>query len=275
MSILFATIRSLFALAALVLPLTGHAAISDFYGSWDVSFRGADAGTCSIVISGYSATEARISGTCRSSVYGSATSGAGFISATGALSFRGGASDVSFSGSIQGNSGSGTWLNTDGDSGTWSMTRSGSTSTATPGFTLSQGIIPAGNVTVLATGNLSSQTLNVDIKIADIFASTFSADGYNVYVAALVPGELVGQTGGSSRWFVKVPSETWEPMGDPIKAFLSNVAVSSQDQRVRLSILSNTNLLALVGTEIYIGYGTSSSEMIQNRRYRGVFDVQP
>lgn len=51
--------------------------------------------------------------------------------------------------------------------------------------------------------------------------------------------------------------------------------MGSQDQRVRVEVLIELNLSSLVGTEIYIGYGTSGEEMIANRRYRGIFDAQP
>ena len=51
--------------------------------------------------------------------------------------------------------------------------------------------------------------------------------------------------------------------------------MSSLGQSVRVQILSNLDLSALIGTEIYLGDGTSGDEMIRNQRYRGVFDVQP
>ena len=56
---------------------------------------------------------------------------------------------------------------------------------------------------------------------------------------------------------------------------MEGVTAGSQDQRVRVEILIEMNLSALVGAEIYMGYGTSGEEMILNRRYRGIFDVQP
>lgn len=102
-----------------------------------------------------------------------------------------------------------------------------------------------------------------------------AAAGYNVYVAALVANERLRLPAGGGTWFVKTQSRAWETLSYPLKAFMEGVAVSSQDQRVRVEILSDLNLSTLLGTEIYIGYGTSGEEMILNRRYRGVFDVQP
>ena len=152
--------------------------------------------------------------------------------------------------------------------------------TAAPGFTLPQGIIPEASVAVEATGTLSSRTLVVRLRIEDIFAQAFAgafaASTYNVYVAALVPPNP-GLGLPAATWFVKkaqtTPDIGWELLSSPIKAFLEGVASSSQF--LEIDILSNLDLSGLVGTEIYVGYGTSDDEMIQNRRYRGVFSVQP
>jgi hypothetical protein len=153
-------------------------------------------------------------------------------------------------------------------------------SIAAPGFTLPQGIIPPTSVIVQPTGTLSNRTLVVLLKIEDIIAQasagSFAASGYNVYVAALVPNERLGQPAGAGTWFVKAQTTQgpgWELLSIPIKAFIAGVVASSQ--LVEIDILSNLNLSGLVGTEIYVGYGTSGDEMIQNRRYRGVFEVQP
>ena len=41
-----------------------------------------------------------------------------------------------------------------------------------------------------------------------------------------------------------------------------------------IEILTNTAINSLPGTEIYIGYGSSDTEMLTAGRYRGVYKVQ-
>jgi hypothetical protein len=43
---------------------------------------------------------------------------------------------------------------------------------------------------------------------------------------------------------------------------------------VQIAILQGLNVTGLVGTEFYIGYGTSDTEMLTSGRYRGVYKVQ-
>lgn len=142
-------------------------------------------------------------------------------------------------------------------------------------FAIENGIIPPENVTVTATGTNDALTVVADLKLADLVAANaFSASRYNVYLAAMVPGEKVGASTGSLAWFQKPKSNVWQALTSPIGAYLENVEVSSQDQRVRIEVVRDTNLSSLVGAEIYIGYGTSDTEMLQSRRYRGIYKVQ-
>lgn len=272
------SVRWLWGLLFAWLPLAGEAALQDWYGGWSVSYAGDDAGNCDVIISQLNATQATITATCRSPALGQFT-GNGVITGTGSLSVTGTLYGVVFSGAIQGNSGSGQWYSAEFNAGgTWTTSRVTVTPAdgiAAPGFTLPQGIIPETSVTIQATGDVYRKTLAVDLKIENIFTQALAASGYNVYVAALVANERIGLPAGGGTWFVKTQIGAWEVLSYPLKAFMESVAVSSQDQRVRVEILSEINLSTLLGTEIYIGYGTSGDEMIQNRRYRGVFDVQP
>lgn len=142
-------------------------------------------------------------------------------------------------------------------------------------FSIENGIIPPENVTVTATGTNDALTVVAELKLADLVAANaFSASRYNVYLAAMVPGEKAGASAGSLAWFQKPKSNVWQALSSPIGAYLENVEVSSQDQRVRIEVVRDTNLSSLVGTEIYVGYGTSDTEMLQSRRYRGIYKVQ-
>ena len=60
-----------------------------------------------------------------------------------------------------------------------------------------------------------------------------------------------------------------------MSAFLSDVALDSQDSIVRTQILQNADLssLELVGASILVGYGTDPDEMARNGRYRTIFTV--
>lgn len=137
------------------------------------------------------------------------------------------------------------------------------------------GIIPAGNAVVSSSGTLTSQNLAVELTLADLVpaaVNAFSAGSYNVYVGALTPAGVAGPT---SAWFMKHPAPRWEALqaGVPLAAFMQNVQASSQDAKVRIEILRDQDLGSLIGTEFYIGYGTSDSEMLQSRRYRGIYKV--
>ena len=41
-----------------------------------------------------------------------------------------------------------------------------------------------------------------------------------------------------------------------------------------IEIVRDTNISTLIGTEVYVGYGTSDTEMLAASRYRGVYKVQ-
>jgi hypothetical protein len=97
------------------------------------------------------------------------------------------------------------------------------------------------------------------------------AAGYNIYVAALAPKGALGLP--SATWFVYPASRAWTALGSPIAAYLEGLAQNATD-KVVISILSGMDVTGLVGTEIYIGYGTSDTEMLTAGRYRGVYKVQ-
>jgi hypothetical protein len=141
-------------------------------------------------------------------------------------------------------------------------------------FTVPTGQLPSAAAQVTATGTYGSAFLKVILDIAKALPATFAASPtYNVYVAALVPGAALGSA--SSQWFVKPKAPgNWGALQTPIAAYLEKVAQIAVNNQVVIDILTNTDISSLVGTEIYIGYGTSSDEMLAANRYRGVYKVQ-
>ena len=84
---------------------------------------------------------------------------------------------------------------------------------------------------------------------AGVDIGVFSTNGLLDAVIARIDGGLWYSTGGA----------------------FSNIGAANQ--RVRLEVISSTDVSGLAGTEIYIGYGTSDAEMLQAQRYRGVYIV--
>jgi len=140
-------------------------------------------------------------------------------------------------------------------------------------YTAPTGAMPAAAVAVAASGSLGSATVAVELDLGKVLSASFAAvSTYNVYVAALVPGRQLGTT--ASAWFVKAANPGWQPLASPIASYLQNVAAGSADQKVVIEIIRDTDISTLIGTEIYVGYGTSDTEMLVEGRYRGVYKVQ-
>lgn len=201
---------------------------------------------------------------------------------------------------LQGNSGQGQWTSTESDpmgtvteSGTWTMTRISPPqpvatnpdrpvappTTTQIEYTAPTGRLPEAAVSTSATGTLGRASLSVTldlsrIPVAGYFAaqSQFAA-GYNVYVAALTPAGVLGLPVAS--WFMLRPiPDGWAMLAFPIAAYLQGIAQSAASSLVSVSILENIDLTALLGSEIYVGYGLDSNEMLAQGRYRGVYIVR-
>lgn len=140
-------------------------------------------------------------------------------------------------------------------------------------YTVPTGAMPAAAAAVAASGTLGSATVAVQLDLGKGLSASFAADStYNVYVVALVPGRQLGTT--DNALFVKAANLGWQPLVSPIASYLQNVAAGSVDQKVVIEIIRDTNISTLIGTEIYIGYGTSDTEMVSAGRYRGIYKVQ-
>ena len=125
-------------------------------------------------------------------------------------------------------------------------------------------------------GTLGNATVTVQLDLSKVLPASFAADtSYNVYVAARVPGRQIGSV--VDAWFVKTKIadlDTWQELTSPIASYLQNVASGSVDQQILIEIIRDSDITTLIGTEVYIGYGTSDTEMLEARRYRGVYIVE-
>jgi hypothetical protein len=144
-------------------------------------------------------------------------------------------------------------------------------------FTVPTGRLPAAAVAVSPSGTFGSATLVVTLDLSQVLAlgsaeqGQFAA-GYNIYVAALAPAGALGLPAAS--WFVLPATHVWTTLSSPIAAFLSGVAQGAATGTVVINILQGLDVTGLVGTEFYLGYGTSDTEMLTAGRYRGVYKVQ-
>ena len=137
-------------------------------------------------------------------------------------------------------------------------------------YGVSDGAMAADAVAVEATGTLGSASLTVSLDVDKALPAAFAASGYNAYVAALVPGRQLGST--SDQFFTF--DGTWQALALPIAPYLQNAVENSVGSKVIVELLRNTDITRLIGSEIYVGYGTSDTEMLVARRYRGVFKVE-
>jgi hypothetical protein len=291
-----------------ILPIAGRAAVSDWYGTWQSSYTGDSSGTCAVIIGTGNASQASVSMSCSSSTGDPPTSSAGFITASGAISLSGSATgssggysvQIGFSGMIQGNVGQGQWtsmtvtpmgLVTMG--GSWTTNRISPPQpvatdpnqlvapapTAQTAYTVSAGRLPEAAVNTSATGTLGRASLSVALDLSKIpLEGSFAAQGqfaagYNVYVAALVPAGVLSLP--NVTWFMLRPTpDGWAMLASPIAAYLQGVAQDAGSPIVQVLILENLDVTALLGSEIYVGYGLDSDEMLAQGRYRGVYIVR-
>ncbi|OGA18140.1 MAG: hypothetical protein A3G25_05500 [Betaproteobacteria bacterium RIFCSPLOWO2_12_FULL_63_13] len=144
-------------------------------------------------------------------------------------------------------------------------------------FTLPTGEMPADAVSVSPSGTFGSATLVVALDLSKVLTGGSSAAQgrfaatYNIYVAALVPGGVLGLS--DATWFVYPATHAWAELASTIDAYLEGIAENAIDTR-EISILQDMDVTGLVGSEIYIGYGTSDAEMLNANRYRGIYKVQ-
>ena len=113
----------------------------------------------------------------------------------------------------------------------------------------------------------STQALQV------VGAQRLARPSYNIYVVALVPGAVTGQHDVPVTVWARGGVSNWGPyLGGPLAAYLSNVAANN-DQALLIDILDSTDLSTALGTRFFLGYGTSTEEMLASGRFRMVYEV--
>lgn len=149
-------------------------------------------------------------------------------------------------------------------------------------FTVTGDGISANNLVVEPTGSGTTQSLNVEVTLADVLGAatvTAAANGrfaeevgeYKVYVAGLVPAGALGLT--TPTFYMKDITANWVGAGSPLAAYLENVLLYSQDSAVKLDVLSDFDFGTISGVEFYLGYGLTDTEMFSTGRYRAFYKV--
>ncbi len=98
--------------------------------------------------------------------------------------------------------------------------------------------------------------------------ATTTASGYKMYIAALVPG---GGVVTSPTLFFLNRSAQWQLASFPLPEYLSNVSDNST-QWVELFDHLDSSLIS--GTQFFVGYGTSDTEMVESGRFQMVYQLQ-
>jgi hypothetical protein len=68
-------------------------------------------------------------------------------------------------------------------------------------------------------------------------------------------------------------AKQWGVLNWPMAEYLRGVALDSQDTVIRTQILADTDLSALAGAQIHVGFGLSADEMLSSGRFRTIFTV--
>jgi hypothetical protein len=142
-------------------------------------------------------------------------------------------------------------------------------------------ILPPVVQSVVPSGTASDLSLAVTMKFDP------SIPQGSIFVGARVPPYATGSglTGGSPiqgtsevRQAQDVATETWYtsngtswgPLGAAIPPYFTGTL---NDANALINILNGANTAGLCGTEFYVGYGTSSSEMLANNTLGKVYTV--
>ena len=151
--------------------------------------------------------------------------------------------------------------------------------TPAQGLTAPQGRIRAEDVQLYLPGPVTQRSALVSVRLDGSAQQLLTAQrtlaragGFNVYVIALVPGDLVARV--APLFLQKHATGGWGELTMPVAALLSNIAPQTTDARILIEVLKDTDMRILAGTEIYIGYGTSDEEMLQAGRYRALVRIQ-
>jgi alpha-tubulin suppressor-like RCC1 family protein len=143
----------------------------------------------------------------------------------------------------------------------------------------------SGDEALSSLGNLSSMSLaaNVALPTTDTRSVMPRATGttYELYVVIFMPSGKAGldATGKAAAavnvdtLYVKRSDKSWGAYtGGTLLPYLSGVSANTLDL-VRADILDSTDLSAMSGAQLIIGYGKSSDEMLAAGRYRVMYSV--
>jgi hypothetical protein len=140
--------------------------------------------------------------------------------------------------------------------------------------------LPAVAKTVTPTGTANALSLSVrmdfDASVAGKNASLFL--GAHIPASATASGlhgnqaasELrTAQQAATDTWLINNGS-SWSALGATIPAYLTGPL---NDANAMVSILNNSNIAGLCGTEFYVGYGTSADAMLANNTLGKIYTV--
>ncbi len=118
-------------------------------------------------------------------------------------------------------------------------------------------------------GDLSSLTLRTDVYglLGIDFYRAMRSAGYHVYVAALAGSDSL------LNWYQLDSARNWSALSWPMAEYLSGVSLNSKLDKVAVEILDRVDVSRLIGSRIYVGYGTDAEEMVKAKRYREVMTI--
>lgn len=125
--------------------------------------------------------------------------------------------------------------------------------------------LPAFYLAAAKSGELAATRLSVTLKGGTETRTTHSTR--NVYVAANAGA------GGSLSWFQLDSGGSWSNLAWPMAEFMTGVSLASRTDSVVVEILDGVDVSSLVGSHIYVGYGTDADEMLAAGRYRDIYQV--
>ena len=120
-------------------------------------------------------------------------------------------------------------------------------------------------------GSLTSSSLSADIRgifqpLASARAVRNSA-GYKMYVVAVVG------TGSSFTLFQLASNNQWGALTFPVAEYLSGLTLEARTDLIRIQIFDNVDLSGIIGSQIFVGYGLDSDEMLRAGRFRKLMTV--
>jgi hypothetical protein len=120
-------------------------------------------------------------------------------------------------------------------------------------------------------GTLTSSSLGADIRgIFQPLASTRAVPhgvSYKLYVVAAVG------TGSGFAFFQLASNNLWGSLTSPLAEYLTGLALDTKTDSILIRILENADLSGIIGSQIFVGYGLDSDEMMRAGRFRKLMTV--